>query len=132
MNDETINKIMALVEEVETASYGLCIERSTDNAWARQDYETRIDKATDEIEALLRGESNPVENDMGWPAVTVDQLKAGDVFQDPDSERTYEVRYISESLVTPGFFNVRVSRPGFDKAMTFGYRGHNTVYREES
>lgn len=132
MNDETIAKIMALVEEVEAASYGLYVERNTDNAWARAYYETRLTKAKGEIEALLHRESDSMEHVLGWNPVPVDQLKAGDCFEDPSIGRVYVVQDITESPITSGFFAVRVRRIGFNKDLSFGYPGSNVVYRKES
>jgi len=133
MNDETIAKVMSLVDELGTAAYGLGIERHTDNAWARSDYETRIGKATGEIEALFRGQAEiRADEDDGWPVVTVIDLEAGDFFQDPSTERIYRVIEINESPVNSGFFTVRVIRPEWDQPMMFGYWGYNTVYRKEN
>lgn len=131
MNDETIAKILALVEDIETAAYGLGTERDTNNSWVCADYETRIDKATGEIEALLRSDSALVGNNMSWPAVTVDQLKSGDCFEDPSTGRIYVVQDISESEITPGFFYVSVRRSSKGEAMRFGYGGYSTVYKKE-
>ena len=135
MNDETIAKIMALVDDLEAAAYGLGTESQTNNAWVCADYETRIDKATGEIEALLREQVEVlVDEDEadGWPSVTVDKLESGDFFKDPDTAGTYTVVEITESLVTPGFFTVRVVRPEWDQPMAFGYWGYQTVCRKEN
>lgn len=132
MNVETISKVMALVEEVETAAYGLSIEHHADDAWGCADNETRLAKAKGEIEALLHRESDSMDHVLGWNPVTVDQLKAGDCFEDPSIGRVYVVQDITESPITSGFFAVRVRRIGFNKDMSFGYPGSNVVYREES